>query len=357
MSSSASSETKVYVTRTGGKYHRISCGYLRSSYEMKLGDATKRYDPCSRCCPPILDYDSSDSVSTTENTRIDSFNSSPTNHSSAFGLFSRTSSMYSNGLGNSRLSTLNFLNAPSQQNINPFLQNNNSPQRENEISKLEEKLTKLFEKKLDESKLHFENKLNEMERNHQLEVKNLHEQISENNILISNLTEKVQHLEEEIAEERNIKLNEINEIKNKSEENEKALNKNKDKTFSMESQVKLMMGGYSKVEKLLLSVDKILNHVDSKFNSTKAVTYSNGRIMKTLLDTPAGTKNGENMENQKIEKLSRKSSNFQCPHKENKNKMFGNTLNFNKNFMNFDNTFKYIEQELTFTKEIKRKDF
>jgi hypothetical protein len=196
-----------------------------------------------------------------------------------------------------------------------------------------------------------------MERNHQLELNKLHKQISQNINLISNLTEKVQHLEGEIAEERNIKLNEIHEVKTKSEENEKALNKNKDKIFSVKSQVKLMMGGYSKVEKLLLSVDKIMNHIDSKFNSTKTETYSNGKIMKTILDTPAGRKNDETMENQNKEKFCRKNSNFQSPHKQNKNKIFANTLNFNKNFMNFDNTIKHIEQELTFTKEIKRKDF
>jgi micrococcal nuclease len=43
----------VYVTRTGAKYHRAGCRYLRrSSIPMKLEDAKKRYTPCSVCRPP-----------------------------------------------------------------------------------------------------------------------------------------------------------------------------------------------------------------------------------------------------------------------------------------------------------------
>jgi len=43
----------VYVTRTGNKYHRGSCSYLRKSkIPMKLSEAKKRYGPCSRCKPP-----------------------------------------------------------------------------------------------------------------------------------------------------------------------------------------------------------------------------------------------------------------------------------------------------------------
>ena len=46
----------VYVTKTGGKYHRESCSYLRqSSIPINLRDAVERgYTPCSRCNPPIL---------------------------------------------------------------------------------------------------------------------------------------------------------------------------------------------------------------------------------------------------------------------------------------------------------------
>ena len=43
----------VYVTRTGHKYHRDGCRYLRHSrFPMALGEARKRYGACSVCRPP-----------------------------------------------------------------------------------------------------------------------------------------------------------------------------------------------------------------------------------------------------------------------------------------------------------------
>ena len=43
----------VYVTRTGKKYHRGSCSYLRrSKIPISLADAKLGYGPCSRCSPP-----------------------------------------------------------------------------------------------------------------------------------------------------------------------------------------------------------------------------------------------------------------------------------------------------------------
>ena len=47
-------DVTVYVTRTGKKYHRGSCGYLRKSrIPMKLKDAKAAgYGACSRCGPP-----------------------------------------------------------------------------------------------------------------------------------------------------------------------------------------------------------------------------------------------------------------------------------------------------------------
>ena len=44
----------VYVTRTGSKYHRYGCQYLRKScYARSLSSAkTSGYTPCSRCNPP-----------------------------------------------------------------------------------------------------------------------------------------------------------------------------------------------------------------------------------------------------------------------------------------------------------------
>ena len=46
-------EVVVYVTRTGEKYHRSSCQYLRKSkIPMALSDAKRSYSPCSVCRPP-----------------------------------------------------------------------------------------------------------------------------------------------------------------------------------------------------------------------------------------------------------------------------------------------------------------
>ncbi len=43
----------VYVTRTGSKYHRAGCRYLRSSsIPISLSGAKQRYSPCSVCNPP-----------------------------------------------------------------------------------------------------------------------------------------------------------------------------------------------------------------------------------------------------------------------------------------------------------------
>ncbi len=44
---------RVYVTRTGGKYHRAGCRYLRrSQIPVLLEDARQGYTPCSICRPP-----------------------------------------------------------------------------------------------------------------------------------------------------------------------------------------------------------------------------------------------------------------------------------------------------------------
>ena len=46
----------VYITKSGTKYHRGTCSYLKSKYEITLGEATSLgYTPCSRCNPPRLD--------------------------------------------------------------------------------------------------------------------------------------------------------------------------------------------------------------------------------------------------------------------------------------------------------------
>lgn len=44
---------EVYVTKTGTKYHKITCTYLKqSSIKMELDNAiNENYTPCSRCKP------------------------------------------------------------------------------------------------------------------------------------------------------------------------------------------------------------------------------------------------------------------------------------------------------------------
>lgn len=43
----------VYVTRTGSKYHKEGCSYLKSKIPLSLSDAIDAgYEPCSKCRPP-----------------------------------------------------------------------------------------------------------------------------------------------------------------------------------------------------------------------------------------------------------------------------------------------------------------
>lgn len=43
----------VYITRTGSKYHRDGCSYLKSRIPSRIGDAKRMgLGPCSRCNPP-----------------------------------------------------------------------------------------------------------------------------------------------------------------------------------------------------------------------------------------------------------------------------------------------------------------
>ena len=49
---SADTESTVYITRTGKKYHRGSCSHLRySKIPISLTDAKRQYSPCSVCKP------------------------------------------------------------------------------------------------------------------------------------------------------------------------------------------------------------------------------------------------------------------------------------------------------------------
>lgn len=46
---------KVYVTKSGTKYHREGCSSLRNSrIAISLDEAAKKYNPCSRCSPPMI---------------------------------------------------------------------------------------------------------------------------------------------------------------------------------------------------------------------------------------------------------------------------------------------------------------
>lgn len=42
----------VYITKTGSKYHRAGCQYLRKSkIAISLEEAKRSYEPCSKCKP------------------------------------------------------------------------------------------------------------------------------------------------------------------------------------------------------------------------------------------------------------------------------------------------------------------
>lgn len=46
------SQYKVCITKTGSKYHRENCRYVKGGYiEISLSDAKKMYSPCSICNP------------------------------------------------------------------------------------------------------------------------------------------------------------------------------------------------------------------------------------------------------------------------------------------------------------------
>lgn len=55
----ASSDTTVYITRTGECYHNAGCQYLKKScIPISLGDAVSEgYRACSKCYPPALTQD------------------------------------------------------------------------------------------------------------------------------------------------------------------------------------------------------------------------------------------------------------------------------------------------------------
>lgn len=66
----------VYVTKTGKKYHKVTCSYLsKSAYSLDLKDAVDQgYTPCSRCNPPTLKQSSTIEKSGSETAKIKSSN-------------------------------------------------------------------------------------------------------------------------------------------------------------------------------------------------------------------------------------------------------------------------------------------
>jgi len=47
-------DTLVYVTKSGKKYHRKECRLKTGSKGVKLGELDSKYEPCTRCNPPVL---------------------------------------------------------------------------------------------------------------------------------------------------------------------------------------------------------------------------------------------------------------------------------------------------------------
>lgn len=49
----AQDDPTVHITKTGSKYHKAGCSYLKKSgTPVKLSEVGARYAPCSRCNPP-----------------------------------------------------------------------------------------------------------------------------------------------------------------------------------------------------------------------------------------------------------------------------------------------------------------
>ncbi len=47
------SDPIVYITKSGKRYHRAGCSYLKkSAIPKRLSEVIGRYEPCSRCNPP-----------------------------------------------------------------------------------------------------------------------------------------------------------------------------------------------------------------------------------------------------------------------------------------------------------------
>ena len=144
----SNSDTIVYVSTHATVYHSGYCGYLHSSkHPMKLGDAVKRYPACSRCSPPRLKE-----VSLMDETRTSSLLNSPnnsflTNRSST----SSNSPLFGAPLNSGSIFSLSSSSSYSNLDIDSL------------IKKVEEKLTRSFEVKIEELKNSYDLKLKQME--------------------------------------------------------------------------------------------------------------------------------------------------------------------------------------------------
>lgn len=101
-------DTIVYVTATGTKYHRGSCGYLRSRYEITLREAVRSgYTPCSRCSPPRFNGSLDDKDTDEEETAPRASSGSSSNHSGNSGSSGTTRRSGSSGSTSSSIGTNN----------------------------------------------------------------------------------------------------------------------------------------------------------------------------------------------------------------------------------------------------------
>lgn len=99
----------VHITRTGSKYHRGGCSYLRKSdYTINILDAINQgYTPCSRCNPPRPDVSVTTSDSTTKSNTTS--NTVASMQSNAYvGYYASYTAEYNRRMNNSEFDTTIF---------------------------------------------------------------------------------------------------------------------------------------------------------------------------------------------------------------------------------------------------------
>lgn len=108
----------VHITRTGSKYHRGGCSYLRKSdYTINILDAIKQgYTPCSRCNPPAPDVSVIYSDNTTKSTTVSTTNTYTTTNT-YIGYYVTYTTEYNRRMNNNEFDTGIF---NTIQSINTF---------------------------------------------------------------------------------------------------------------------------------------------------------------------------------------------------------------------------------------------